>query len=363
MANKEGIIFEGYLLSEEDFIQQFCEKDNNYFNTFQQEISQLANDIQTKNLTPGEIYQRWDAIQKEYFTGTTILEIFCEGEDNVYFSPLIVESEVVSNKGIESKRIYNSLQDINKIKQAKDFQQKITKHYQNLLKIVENQSLTKKEAKQAHILFSYSLQKLKNSVYSLTKKNKQKIGYSEHRLKEGFTGKTFREVIYQTLSGQQFEGKVWDAFMNHMGDFHKEIFAALSQPELIFQLMNLYQLHQGLEKSVYVEENNHFVQLLYDSLNSTPWFASGDIVIVGSDGKILYNIQLKTTTNNSGYFKIATVALTKLITAIESLGQNRLEIAKLMYEKLKTSASNQMQRGDNEIQQKLYQFVEENIKK
>lgn len=47
--------------------------------------------------------------------------------------------------------------------------------------------------------------------------------------------------------------------------------------------------------SVYKEEggvvpNGHFAELLHESQNSTSWFKSGDILIVGDKREIIYNI-------------------------------------------------------------------------
>ena len=265
--------------------------------------------------------------------------------------------------------MYNRIIEINRVKAAEKFKDLIVQHYQQLLRTIEDQPLTKREAREAHIQQYYSIQsfndKIKQYKSSFQKLANKRLLKMKSHAKESFTNKTFKQVIYQNMGGQQYQGKVWDAFMNHVGNYHKEIIVALASPEIIPDLMQtFFNNRHSYEYSVYEEERPiPFVRLLYQSLNSTPWFASGDIVIVGEDGRIIYNIQLKTTTRTEGSFKIPTTLLINFLKELEALSNDRVAIAKLLYENLKTESSNNFYRADNEIEKSLYRFIEQYIPK
>lgn len=264
--------------------------------------------------------------------------------------------------------MYNQIDAINKVESAQRFKNLIIEHYQKLLAIVENQTLTKLEAREAHLQQYYSINSFNNkikeyktSIQKLANKRLQKM---KERARESFTNRTFKEVIYQNMEGQQYKGKVWDAFMNHIGNYHKEIITALATPKIIPELMiTFFNNRNNYEYSVYEEEKPiPFVRLLYQSLNSTPWFASGDIVIIGEDGRVLYNIQLKTTSRVEGGFKISTILLINFLKELESLANDRVAFAELLYENLKTESSNDFYRAENELDQSLENFVKKNLK-
>jgi hypothetical protein len=48
---------------------------------------------------------------------------------------------------------------------------------------------------------------------------------AEHLLEEHFTGRTYNNIIYS--SQRNPEGKRLDAFMNHIGQQHQQLFALL----------------------------------------------------------------------------------------------------------------------------------------
>lgn len=261
--------------------------------------------------------------------------------------------------------MYNQLDIINKVQSAEKFKTIIIQHYQQLLQLIENQGLTKKEAREAHIQQYFSINsfsdKIKNYNSSFQKILNKRLQKMKHNAKQSFTNKTFKQVIYQNMGGQQYRGKVWDAFMNHVANYHKEIIAALVNPEIINNLMEtFFKNRQNYQYSVYEEENPiPFVRLLYKSLNSTPWFASGDIVIIGEDGRILYNIQLKTTSRKNGSFKIPTKLLINILKQIEGLANDRRAIAELLYENLKTESSNDFYRAESELDKSLNEFIKQ----
>ena len=142
---------------------------------------------------------------------------------------------------------------------------------------------------------------------------------------------TYRNILYG--NNPQWQGNATDAFINHLGHLHAQIFAADYESDN----KNLFAV------SVFNEEKENLWNLLYASKNNTPWYTGGDIII--KYGNELYNIQLKTGQSTLEKRRsriggdLATKQLLNLISELKDEIKNK-DIEKLiqkLYFELKTS--------------------------
>lgn len=165
--------------------------------------------------------------------------------------------------------------DFTKAMRGSIIQKKITKalskHLQNMIKMVESQKMTNEDY---DMLFN-------SGNYRFGGKSaKSDIG--ERAVKESQNGKTLAYIFYGDMDTPHRQGKIADAFLNHLGNMHHNLFSDFSfQPNFTFS------------KSVLEEEGSNFYQLLLDSRNNTGWWTGGDLILL-SDNEIIANIQLKT---------------------------------------------------------------------
>lgn len=141
---------------------------------------------------------------------------------------------------------------------------------------------------------------------------------------------TYKNILYG--SNPAWQGNAADAFMNHMAHLHAQILAAQISDENI----------QFFTTSVFNEEKDNILQLLYNSKNTTAWYTGGDIIL--KFGGQIYNIQLKTgqqtnTRRRRIGGKIAKISLINFINDIENdlKNVNIDEIIKKLYNELQTS--------------------------
>lgn len=171
--------------------------------------------------------------------------------------------------------------------------------------------------------------------------------YYKYDSEASLTGAKWREAFYSANDGFYFGGQglgqVYDAFMNHLANYKPDFYDYLATGGA--NDINGF-VDTEPDSSVYVEEGQvyetgHFPQLLSESRNHTGWYTGGDIIIVNPETmSIVYNIQLKTTTENkASIFAEKISAIRTFINHLASLS-NPTDMANKIFDFLLTSVSN-----------------------
>lgn len=193
--------------------------------------------------------------------------------------------------------------------------------------------------------------KYKEETLEALNYSKQSKSIKEHlnEIKYGDKNYTYKNLIYGQKSAEfMWRGKVADAFVNHLGKHHPEIF--INRNTAFTSLADKINLN----KTVQMEEDSvsfGFLHLLIDSLNNTGWWTGGDLIITDSSGKVIANIQLKTSKGGGDWIgNIKTAQLEKaIIKVVNDIESNSKTIADSFYDMLKTSTVSE-QLGDATIE-------------
>lgn len=369
----EGIVFGGYLLSKEQFVPIFSKWYENRKNDFKKELQENIIDnieemiIQTTRISKSTglekattkkvkdkynakmIYMAWEDLTKNYFGNgsVSILAGAKFGNDSYQWTKIIEEKNVVNENGIYIQKkglveLEKQLQNMDTIFAASELQDMINYHFDNLVHALNTYNLSRDDAEALHILLKYRKSKLE---------------------RPGFTGSTYNKIIFGGQSNAA--GKQLDAYMNHIGDEHPQVFGLLSSgsvtPVAIKSLNE--KMNENFIKK-FENEREKTQTWLLDSLNTASWLTGGDVIVVDDKGAVLYNIQLKTT-NKGKTFEVAMTSLLKFAKAMVKLIEEDAspnELANVMYDNLKTSSANEISNTNAFFEKKVYQFVEKNLK-
>lgn len=309
MANTEGIIFADLFITSKDqfinfFIQHYSQNQQ-IIDTCIQELETVLTLYKTKTVTPdmAENFRiSWNKFEKIVLLNQEDLQLLVAyrgaGGKNGEFSQ-IIKQEQVEGKGTGIGASYGIntghqlIKDSIAALRASEIEKFLQYHLNGLLNQLES-TISKNEAFILHSYHEYQLN----------------IAYQNNE--EHLTGLKWRTAFYgggvseASINSYYFGGrglgKVYDAFMNHMANKETEIFDYLKSGGRVTDGNTSFIKHR--KTSVYVEENKigpqgNFPQLLKDSTNHTGWYTGGDIVIVNPNTmSVVYNIQLKTTTEN-----------------------------------------------------------------
>lgn len=368
----KGIIFGGYFLSEEQFIPVFTtwyqERKVEFRNALQTQIidvikrmvevsesekvvSKHAAAVRIKGQYDAKaIYMAWENLTREYF-GNGVISIIVGakfGSKNYQWTKILDESQVVNSKGIYIRRkglntLEKQIKDIDTIYAAAEVQDIINNHFDNLVRALDTYTLTKEDAINLHQLLAYRKSKLN---------------------RPGFTGSTYNKILFG--SQQNAAGKQLDAYMNHIGNYHKSLFAAMTVGMADAQSLNNLANDVTDDFSAMFANNRSEIQSwLLDSLNTASWLTGGDIVVVGDTGQVIYNIQLKIT-DKGKTFEVATSSLLNFAVKMRDLIDNEEaqpeELARVMYNRLKTTSANEISNTEKFFEEGAYNYVEENLK-
>ena len=317
-----GAMLGGYLLPKEEFISIMNEL---IIKNRQQIIQQL--DIVLQNIELGNIksaYKNWDIFQTQILKNPTtsllaILNFYGNKKDQSW---TFVNNELDSIKDETGKISLTSISDDLK----KEYLSLIlTRHLSKLFKEIES-PMEKDEI---------------NFLWGLEKKELQQL--LENGIKDLNKGKqskqyTYKPIIYGKSFGRFYNGKVADAFLNHLGGHHWTSLNSFFQTGNDTNLSNLNT--HGVKMEERAINSLNFVKLLMASNNRVPWYSGGDLIVVNESGKVLANIQLKTSSKEGEWVgNIRINALKKeLIIIKQSFTENVQNIAELFFEMLKTSA-------------------------
>lgn len=312
--SREGAMLGGYFLPEKEFKSLMIQLLKENRSLIENYLNAVILNIEAKKTK--EAYITWTKFQTDFLKNPTtsllaITNFYGSGAPQTwnFFSD---EVAAIQNNGLisissadtELKRAYNS--DV------------LASHLSGLFKSISGTKMTERE-----VNFLYSL-KRKDMLEALNqyKGTGQKAKY--------------KEIIYRKIGGRYYAGKVADAYLNHLGKHHWNYLNRFSQGDMtgLEHLRNASVRTEELSKGYL-----NFVQLLLDSLNSTGWQTGGDLIVTDSGGKIVANIQLKTSASTGDAIgRINTKKLAKDILKIkQNFSQNDLIVANSFYDLLKTS--------------------------
>ena len=366
-----GIIFGGYLLSEEEFLSIFEE-------WYKEKSLQLKIDLQAKIILPLEkmiivssrintkgksvasvrrvkgqydalkIYLAWEEITRDFFgNGKVNLIAAAKFEGSSYqWTNTVEESSVINASGINIRKkgldeLQEQMKDFESIYAAQDVQEFLNSHYNDLLKTLGDYTLSRKEAAAMHGLLEARKSALNNANFH-------------------FTGSTYDRIVFS--SQRNAEGKRIDAFMNHIGKYNNQLFSAMSVNRTNANSLENIDLdsHGGFNQ---IFGNTDEVQpWLVDSLNNASWLSGGDVIVVNDNGAVIYNIQLKSTGKGKTFDLAASFLLTfakKMTMLIDE--NNPKELARLMFDNLKTTTANDFVRTENFYESEAYKMIEQKL--
>lgn len=319
----EGAMLGGYLLPEEEFKKVFTIVLKNDKNKIISALQDVLYFIELKEIKIA--YQKWDYFQTEILKNPTVDLLAITNWYNSDGRP----QQWIFAKEIEALHKGGQI-DITQIKDEMKksyYSEILTQHLSNLFKTLNKSQLSYEE--QVEIYENQKFSDVKSRL-SIAKAN----------------GKDYRygPIIYghgAENNGISFRGKAADAFVNHLGKIHQEIFTS--------QNLNTASLEP--EHSVQLEEDMMrrfgFLHLLLASLNNVGWWTGGDLIITSPTGKIIANIQLKTSAGlGQAIGQIKTKTLSVLIKKlIDKILLNDETVVDDFYETLKTSSVSE-QLGD-----------------
>lgn len=309
----DGAMLGGYMLPEDEFVKQMADMigaDRMLFVSYLTSVSAAvaANDNKSA-------FQIWEDFQTEILKNpvTDLLAIthFYGNKGQAQTWNFVKEVDTldangkmnVAKVGEDIKRAYTS--DV------------LAQHLGQLFKTVEHDDMSLEEINAVN-----RHKKWKELVHAPVKPRK------------------YKEVVYGKMYHDKYRGKVADAYINHIGEIHWNIISTF------FNTQNAALLEQIATHSVKQEEggggtNLGFVQRLIDSLNNTAWFTGGDLIVTAPDGRVIANIQLKTSAGEGAW--IGNLRTTKLQQEVNAIlksfsTESNTRIAEEFYEMLKTSS-------------------------
>lgn len=340
-----GIIFHDFFLDKESFIPLYEE----YYMSKKEEIDVTVTKLLTllqqynvKYINPNmsqQFQHLWEEFQFKVLLNKNPLQLLVvyRGDGSgktAEYSTIINQSEV--EESVNTKYGYrygintgNSLiEDSMKVIQARNVEEFLRIHMTGLL----NQLYSRIDKTTAEALHDYHSDIL-NHIYTT----------SNYKIRQHITGKTWQNIIYGNAAFAQWQGNAYEAFFNHMANHEPALFDYLSKHG---QAMAATFNYQKQRNSVYIEEGGNqidlgnFPRLMMGQINSIPWFAGGDIVIINNKLEVIYNIQLKTTIKNvQTVFTEKVLELKQFLILFANAGTAR-EKAQILFEKFQNTIAN-----------------------
>ena len=333
----EGIIFGDLLVNNEQVFIDFFKE---HYKSKQSKIDNIILNLQIaiKQIKKApenfEIFQRyWKEFQSVVLLNTKDLELIVGYRDqksgkNLQISQIIKQSSVETSRGIETGN--QIVKDAISINKAKKIEQVLSQHLNGFLNELYDHKMNVSEAEFLLQDYKKFLPKTNQSWKEVYQKAWYQIYYGSYE---------------RYFSGIGL-GQAYDAYMNHIGNHHKNFYNYLSSGGQAGAANISY-----IKKSVYNEEGGikgKFPQLLYDSLNHSSWYSGGDIIIVNPETlEVVYNIQLKTTSIMKNRipttFEIKLTKLSNFLTLFSNPKNSPDEKAKLLFQEFKRTVSNSLE--------------------
>lgn len=334
----EGAMLGGYLLPEKDFKQNMRLLLKERRSDILKQLILIQNLIKLGQID--QVFLQWDKFQNEYLKNpkTELLSILnFYGKDYSQEWVFSDEAALITPEG--KIQVTKAVEDVTK---QTYYSKVLGQHLFNLYNTVQKDQVVYKEETEEAMNYG-----------SVVKQHLNDIKQSDKNY-------SYKNLIYGSKAQEyMWRGKVADAFVNHLGKIHPEIFT--SRQSFFTQGQHLFKLHN----SVRDEENSHeqfgFLHLLLESLNNTGWWTGGDLIITDKSGKVLTSLQLKTSRGSGSWIgNIKTATLEKSINKIiQELTVNSEKAVDTFYSTLKTSTISE-QLGDNVLQE-VNKIVKQNL--
>ena len=280
MANIEGIIFSDLFITNREMFVNFFEKyyleNKVQLDLIITKLNAVLTEYQTKQVTAAmasSFKAAWNEFQKYVLLNNQDLQLIVayrgyQGKDAV-FSQIVKQSDVegVVNGAYGINTGNDLIKDSMESLKAQQVEKFLQLHLNGFLNQLE-QKISKDEAKSLHKYHQYLL-------------------HSDFQQKGvHITGQPWRTPFYgrsgSHFFGGQGLGQAYDAFMNHLGNYNKQVYDYLFSNGLA---QNSTVLNTTEKNSVFHEEGGadrfgNFPRLLNESKNHVGWYTGGDIIIV-----------------------------------------------------------------------------------
>ena len=316
--SQEGAMLGGFFLQESDFKTLITEVINNNSEDLLNRIISIRANIADGNVRLA--YHEWDLLQTEVLKNpkTQLLAILNFSNKSKQTWEFMEEEETLSRGGNMSlsrvdaamKQVYSS--DI------------LAEHLGGLFTTVEKDEMTFDEVNHA---FNDKKTKAKKTFLN-------DIKYGDKRY-------IYRPAIYGRIDQTPFRGKVADAYLQHIGKTHWDDFSRFLNSGDTSSIEHFRNTTVKQEEAKYGKFS--FVDMLIESNNATAWYTGGDLIVTGPDGRVIANIQLKTSWGSGENIgNIAKASLDKALLKLETdLRTGNSNIANDFYETLKTSTASE----------------------
>lgn len=314
--SREGAMLGGYFLEESDFKKAITELIKENHDEILSRIQNIRMHIANKDIRMA--YKEWDLFQTEVFKNPTtqLLAILNFSNKEKQTWEFVDEVDTLSKGGNMSmtrvdenmKQVYSS--DI------------LAEHLSGLFSTIGTQQMTPDEI---------------NHAFNDQKVNAKKTFLND--IKYGDKKYIYKPAIYGNIKATYYRGKVADAYLQHVGKTHWDDFSRFLDSG------NTASIEHFRKTSVKKEEDKYgrfaFVDMLIESNNATAWYTGGDLIVTGKDGRVIANIQLKTSWGSGDNIgNIAKASLDKALAKLEQdLLLNSQDTAADFYETLKTSTA------------------------
>lgn len=304
MASIEGIIFSNIFITNRemfvDFFEQFYKEREAEIEPAIAKVDQVLTTYTVKSLTATmaeEFKEAWNNFSNKVLLRGDDLQLLVAyrgpGGLNASFSQIVQQSAVEGTEMTQHGRRYgiragdDLIRDSMKALKASQIESFLQLHLNDFLNQLDS-PISKDEAYKIHEYHTCFL-----------------TDYYKYNHDAHLTNTKFREAFYTNSKGFYFGGQglgqAYDAFMNHIANKNQWVYDYLRSSGT--SNANL-EIDSAPDATVYVEEGEvyegaNFPRLLSNSRNNVGWYTGGDIIIVNPETmQIVYNIQLKTTTEN-----------------------------------------------------------------
>lgn len=319
------------------------------------------------HLTKEQIFKKWEELENKYFHNPSVtligaVKLGGKNTSEYTWTRNIPEDDAVRRGSLSlgTKKVRDALLDALDSEDAMRLNDYMNQHYQHLLQSLN----TAPDDADASQLMNYYRAGSNNDLDKLSKRinftnpsgHLKKILRGEADWSEDgpFNGASLSQILYgakldgptgklraQLGNGAMAgtEGKIHDAYMNHIAARHRIILKWLTNISTasIEKIETEFAKHKGMK----IEEGANFIPALTGGLNSISWQSGGDIVVYNRNKKVVYNIQLKTTISKTQSYHISVAKLATSLHELRSRAESGAEsVAQFMFDNFYNDAAN-----------------------
>ena len=335
VINYEGAMLGGYLLPHDSFVKIMTQILDQSSDKFIRRINDIHKCVINKQFKTA--FNHWENFEANLLLNprTQLMTIgYYQDKDNNVSTQIFTytkEKQSVNQKGNID---YNKLTAMRSALQNTYKSSYFLDHYKDLIYSLKNEEITSKEETYFWNTYGDDEDPWMSSVKTRLHQAKNNGDY------------TYLNIVYGSNIGfSQREGKIYDAFVNHLGALHNSLFRKGKDA-----IVTIDDSTQFFSQSVKDEENANpnvdygFLKLLLASLNSTAWYTGGDLILSDPNGLILLSLQIKTHNFASASSTIGRVSSEGLDKELQKIKEsfkteNNQQIAERYYQLLKTSGA------------------------